>query len=470
MEDDVTRGASHRARSAKPWFPWVAGVATVLACMRCSRSSHQADSSQPLTPVRSAPAIRFPYASESAGLSVFADVEQPVDQLRVFAERSLHDSRGWLGAETLQSPRYTIFLCQDLETIRRLEQQHGLPRSDPAPYRTFEFRGGFYSGVNMVALRCGPGEDARWNIAHELSHAAFDEVVGKSCDAINEGLAEYNAAKVLGWPQSQYLFDAAREAYKGSLIPSLARLFALNYWEFRDDRVKWRYVALSWVLARLLLEDESPAIEGRFPELLATMRFRDPWDALQVTYDLPTLEQAWRNKVESLTRWTQVFGEWSQDGDSLEVTTRGAAILVHRDRPALSEQFDIRVRHSDMDGRTDFGFVLGFQDVDHYIVSCLRVSEARIVICTRDGDRWKSTQFVSMKDLPEDWESEDVQLHCNAEGELRFSYGSRCLAEYDLGLVAFEGGIGLFGEARSHSKDDQVRLAYRYADVRLNPR
>ena len=418
--------------------------------------------------------MRFPYASESAVVSVFADVEQPYAGLRIFAERALHDLREWLGAAhstSLQPPHYAIYLCRDLETIRQLEEQHGLPRSDPDPLRTFEFRGGFYANVSMIALRCSPREDARWNIAHELSHAAFNEVVGKDCDPINEGLADYNAAKILGWPQAQYLFDAATVAYKNNLIPSLRDLFGLDYWEFRDDRVNWRHMALSWALVRVLLEDESAGIEGRFLKFLATMRSTDPFGALRLTYDLQTLEQAWRAKIESLTRWTQAAGEWSQDGDALEVTTRGgSAIRLHRDRPAASTPYEIRIRLKDMNERTDFGFVIGHVDADNFIVFCIRWAESRVAVCTREGNRWKSTEYVPLKDPPAEWTSDGIQLHCNAEGELLLSYGSRDLARHDLGTNAFKGAVGLFAEPRSHSAEEEFRLSCSYADVRFSPK
>jgi len=380
-------------------------------------------------------------------VEVFADVEQPVDDLLSFAESALRQQRTGLGADADPSrPAYAIYLCRELETIRALEERHGWPRSDPGPFRTFEFRGGFYPGSGMIALRCDPGDDMRWDIAHELAHAVFEEVVGQDCDAINEGLAEYSTARLLARGQGPFRLDGLAAAVERNELPSLQRFFGLSYWEFRDERAHGRNFDLSWLLVRVLLEDDAAGIAGRFPRLLENLRALEPWAALRRTYDVALLEDAWKRRAEVASRWIPVYGEWSQGDGTLEVTLRepGFALLVQRQSPYMNEAFSIRTRPTGLEAGSEVGFVVGFESKEHYVALVLRPSTSSLVVTWRTGGHWDSPTSVPVRCFPRDWESAELELACDAQGEIELSCGRRVLARHALGPAAFHGRPGLF--------------------------
>ena len=77
-----------------------------------------------------------------------------------------------------------VHLCASLDRVLDLEEAHGLPRSDPAPHRTFPFRGGYYRDVRMIAVEADP--DPRWQLLHELSHVVFQDSVAHDVDLVDD--------------------------------------------------------------------------------------------------------------------------------------------------------------------------------------------------------------------------------------------------------------------------------------------
>jgi hypothetical protein len=409
------------------------------------------EDAEPRTPrrPRPAPAARtaaFPYVADSPGLIVSADVEVPVEELRQFGEQALRELRTWLdgGRAHFRAPHYKAYFCAELETMRWLETTYGQPRSDPAPFRTFEYRGGFYEDVDLILLQCQPGDDLRWNLGHELCHAVWEERVGTDCDVLDEGLACYAQAKLLGIPQAAYGLDG--QPILPAEVPTLAQLFALDYWQFRDATINDRNFVLSWALARLLLEDERPEIAGRFPALLAALQAVPPWDALVQVYERSMLEPAWREAVERWTTWLPVFGAWSLEAQRFEAKNDepGSVLLIHRDRPLHARPFRLSAQ---VDPSTpalqEMGFALGFQSSERYYAVSLRLPEG-LVVAEHLDEGWGRGHFVPVAELPRDWSTAELVLDVSASGELTLTFGARVLAGCVLGEGAFRGGIGLF--------------------------
>ena len=410
----------------------------------------------------------FPHVARSRAVCISADVDQPIDELCAFAGSTLRSLRAELGGgERADPPTLNIYLCAEVEEMRRLEAAYGWPRSDPAPQRTFEFRGGFYPEPHLILLHAQAGEDLRFAIAHELSHAVFNELVGQSCDALDEGLADYDAARVLGWEPGPYRLEATAKGVLQGSLPSLARFFALDYWQFRDDKLEGRSFELSQLLVRVLLEDRSPAIAGRFPLLLRNLRAADPWNALRRTYDVRRLESVWKDALESASRWFPVYGAWSQTNEARVVTLRspGTAVLLHREPPRAGEAYTIRVRAaSTLDSASELGFVLGYEDAHSYEVLTLRRSERGLVVARCVGDRWGRSTFTPVRDFPADWSTAELSLACSAQGTLVLRFGSRVLAQHARGMDAFGGRVGLFVQPHMQDPSGGGRIAFEYVD------
>ena len=207
--------------------------------------------------------------------------------------------------------------------------------------------------------------------------------------------------------------------------------------------------------------------------MLAALRTQQPWTSLQRTYDVPALEAQWLARIEALTRWTIVYGDWDQAGDAMQTTTGergGAAVLVHRERPLPGQPYSIRAR-LDSDPGDVIGFVVGYRDTDHHAIVVLRLAERRLVVAKRNGFRWSAVAFSDTGELPADWTLDDLTLRCDATGEITVAFGERELACHALGDAAFGGAVGLFVEpsleqdGAGHCRARPV--TYRYADVAL---
>jgi hypothetical protein len=404
----------------------------------------------------------FRYSAVGSDVRIFADVEQPVVALLPFAQSVLRILRRRLCPTEQRSDRiYTVYLCDDIETVERLA--YGLSRLDTTS-RTFKFRGGFFPDAGMIGLQCDPHEDMRPTIAHELTHAVFRESVGTSCDAIDEGLAMYTEAWVAGQYQGPYNVTSIATGLEGGSLPSLSGLFFLDYWQFRDERADNLNYELSLLLARVLLEDSSPDITGRMPELLRNLRAYPPFGALQQTYDIDILERAWRARIEEHSRWIPIYGTWGQRGASFDLTLRqkGTATIVSRQRPRLGEPYSIRARaRSGLGAPRGIGFVLALEDASHYVTAILWPDADAFSVYKREGEEW-TLLYEETSPLPVAWMEKDLQLHCDEQGKVQLSLGSRILARFNLGALAFAGRAGLYVDPDIANENGVRRVLYDY--------
>lgn len=407
---------------------------------------HAASVATPTASILPAPPV-FPHHSRSAAVAIHTDVALDLEGLQELADRTLDRLRGELEVppERRRGP-YEVYLCADIETVRRLEASHGLPRSDPAPERTFAFRGGFYAQVPMIAVCATATPGTRWLLVHELSHAVFHEAVGRSCDAIDEGLANHSAAALLGWPASVPTGLGGLDG--ASDLPSLGAFFALDYWGFRTEADFDRNYALAYLLVHVLRDDPRPALRDRFTAFLGRARDASPWPALLRTYDRVALEGAWHAAIREVSRWSPVFGGWRVVGAGLEgQVDGGVAIVAGSVGGTPGRGFTLECRLSPESPRpVHLGFALGIEEGGDYVALFVTPGSSAIGLSTWSDGQWRDLAVASLAEPAPEWSADVLHLACDPDGRLVLGFGERTLASFELGERAFRGRAGLFAE------------------------
>lgn len=247
-------------------------------------------------------------------------------------------------------------------------------------------------------------------------------------------------------------------------MPTLESSFGLAYWEFRDDRAQERHYALSWFLVRMLIEDDSPEVAGRFLELLENVRTsRDPWQAFRSTYDVEAVEALMNESLELWTRWTPAFGDWRVDPEAIEVDLKGSesALLLYRNRTWRGVPYELEFKlRSKPSGSLGLGFALGYVDADDYVILSVRDRKNDVVIAHRGGDEWRSKETVAL-DLPPDLDG--LTLSCDTQGIATVAANGRVLLRHDLGTKAFSGRPGIWVDQRD--ADDFERMFIEFESI-----
>ncbi|MEQ8768864.1 MAG: hypothetical protein RL885_33470 [Planctomycetota bacterium] len=335
---------------------------------------------------RSALGMLKPYALteslERGGVQYRADRSVPLGRLADHVDTAGELMADWAGFaldEGVPPVRY-VYLCRLVETLLAIERHHDFKSiyqsldSSKTKGRTFEPRGGYYKPLSLVILLDRPGSDAEWDVPHEIVHSIV-EVAGRDvASVLNEGLAELLAPAALyakgarpGDPLPLDLDVAWRSCEELDRISRpgvLSRLFALDYWSFRDAKVENLYYELSTSLVHLLLTHEHPALEGRFPVLISRLRrYPDTWDAFRKTYPPALVERLWVERVKEWRKlpWKKAFGRnWILHGTDLIARQhiRGGSALL-RTEPLGEDGFRLTFSWDELPGEAaTAGFVV----------------------------------------------------------------------------------------------------------------
>lgn len=429
---------------------------------------------------RNAPVFANRFTSDHFELATDSDL--PLYDLAPLAEETHQRMRDWLGMPSVEvgsQPRFEIYLCKSLDTIHQLEVHHGLTMSK-GKNRTFEFRGGCYAGVGMIAIQASPLSDARWNITHEVSHAVFDEFVGmQSAEPIDEGLAEIVAHWIIlqgeGSPETQtvndlrsgYADDCGR-AFVNREVPSLERFFRLDYWQFRAEEVGERNYGLSWSLVKLLLESKDPAVAGRFKRFLDALRAkRRTWLAFTNVYDVRAVEPLWLSEIESWAQWKPTFGDWLEKPGALCGTAARGTVscILSKSAPVAGRAFDIGFEMNDLPAsQLAIGFVLGYRSAQEFVYVEWIADEGRLRILHREKDTWSETIELALL-AGTALLDQRIVMRCEPGGLMKIFVGQREAARYEVGERVYRGAFGLMIGSQQRGANGSSKGTFEFQDV-----
>jgi hypothetical protein len=234
---------------------------------------------------------------------IYSGLELDFERLANVAQWTRDRSLRWLAPEPFETQPIQIFLCDREEELRRLEAELPLPGS-----RSLErtAKGGYFHAHAVILLLVEEHRNLEWLVSHEMFHSVFRSVAAANPPALNEGLAEVVPSWILyGDGPSPVGARATYPSYEALLVelvasgsvPTLESLISASADEFHADR--WRSFALSWSLARLLIESDDPAVAGRLPQLMRAL-VGDPWEAFCQVYDEELVERRWRQALGAL--------------------------------------------------------------------------------------------------------------------------------------------------------------------------
>ena len=385
------------------------------------------------------------------------DAELPLEPLSIVAEDARRRLRGWLELPERATTREptAIYLCRRIDTIYEIERRYGLAVSKE-PWRTFPFRGGCYvDRANFIAIPAESFAAMRWAIAHEVAHTVLAEAAPSRSCAIDEGFAELVSNWLLG-PESiarpedararHYRYEERlRRAVEEQAVPRLRDLVELGYWSFHEQKLEQTHFALSWSLAKLLVESVDPRIEGRYRRLLTRIADGErASSALAAVYDLAHVERAWRESMLQPIAWEPRSGSWETGADALVATASAGASarIVARDAPPVDAGgWTLGFWTPDVvDPAAEFGFVLGWRS-DEHVDALLRAGGRAFAIVERDADgAERRTEHALPLDLV--LVGRSVVLRCDRAGSLALVVDGLIAAEHELGPRAHAGAIG----------------------------
>ena len=235
---------------------------------------------------------------------LYSELELDFERLANVAQWTRDRSLRWLAEEPFETQPIQIFLCDREDELRRLEAELPLPGSR-ALERTS--KGGYFHAHAAILLVVEEGRNVEWLVSHEMFHSVFRSLAAANPPALNEGLAEVVPSWILygdglspeGARATYPSYEAVLvEVVAGGSLPSLESLISASVDEFHADR--WRSFALSWSLARLLIESDDPEIAGRVPALVRAL-VGDPWEAFRQVYDEELVERRWREALAAMT-------------------------------------------------------------------------------------------------------------------------------------------------------------------------
>ncbi|MBK7641895.1 MAG: hypothetical protein IPJ19_02420 [Planctomycetes bacterium] len=387
-------------------------------------------------------------------VDVRTDCEVDVREYADLADRLLPRLREWFAPERAPdplAPRYTLFLCSSVECMLEVERLSGEPPSD-FPGRSFAFRGGFYSRSRMVVAENRPTAWMRASLAHELTHAAFFERVGRNADVFDEGLAcllpDWLLETTSGAPQDQDASDERFETRCGTAVGEarplrLAWLCGLDYWAFRDEQLDGLGFASSWALMKLLVESREPGIGGHMQALFDDLAAGGkPLEALGRQCDRAQLERRWLECMRGWSVWEAAWGSWRDTGNEWTTTLEGwgSHVLVARSR-VPDKGFELGFTwHTPPTEGIGLGFVVGLRKGGNLCSIEVREGALRVILC-RDGE-WQLEQVTR---LPDELvlDCQPVSLRCEPDGRASVRIGSEAFALPGLDADEVDGDCGL---------------------------
>jgi hypothetical protein len=430
-------------------------------------------------------ADRFRYRSTSTNFEIASEQRIALDPLLGVAEATLARTREWLGVTGAPpAAGTTIYVTADAAGLLAIEREHGLdtPRSaDPLDRR---FRGRCFADAHVIVVPLD-STSLRWQVAHEVTHLVFHEIVGRNIEVVNEGLAELVPYWILcgaaGTPET---IDSGYELYDRRLaqaalareIPTFDAFLNVDEARFYDERANWLWYALSWKLSKVLVETRDPLIRGRFKEFLGALATGSPViPALRSVYDARAVESAWLSELGSVAPWRPLFGDWRAEGTGLAGTVAGphSASVISATTLFAGESFALEVALDGPPSRNvAFGFAFDVRDEDDFAYVEFRPGCSRIAIAEREAGRW-----VCVEDYPLDGAVRDtlmaaqrglrVGLRASGRGRLDVLVEGTLAFRFELGRLLNGGSAGLMFENCDVGASERQAVEMRFGALTL---
>jgi hypothetical protein len=250
--------------------------------------------------------VEFGFRRGSQNFLILSTRDLPLSELLVVAEAANALACSALGLDDPDRDRpLPVFLCETNAEVFALEDSVIGHARDPRR-ESWRYAGGYYDAVPMIAVAV-PEDWIKETIPHEVVHSVVARLTPSCPDIIDEGLAGYLTELLLERDGRYAAFLRMRRTRRADVlsaallrdgIPRLADLFALPYYEFRNqDGLKLNY-SLAWCLAKVLLEDTDPQIFNGVPELLRGFDgTADPWEVCCRLYPPRKLESRWTKEI-----------------------------------------------------------------------------------------------------------------------------------------------------------------------------
>jgi hypothetical protein len=411
--------------------------------------------------IPTAPSItdRFKFSARSHDFEIRSEQPFPLEPFLDVAETTLWRTREWLGVA--QSPEVTtlIYLTAGDESLHCVEREHALV---PAASSDGSFRGRCYPAQHVIVI---PQDVAsmRWQVAHEVTHLVFDEIVGRNVEIVNEGLAELVPYWILrgavGTPET---LDAPYELYDARLaravlerdVPTFDAFLAIDETTFYDRGEQWLWYALSWKLAKVLVESPDPLVHGRLRRFLDLLAVGNDVDAaLRATYDERAIAAAWQSAIAEKAAWRPLFGDWRADPYGMAGTVGGAhsACVVTSESLWAGESFSLEVTLDSPPPDAAFGFAFDVRSEDEFVYVEMRPWFGRVTVAEHALGRW-----VRVDEYALDAEAraalfavqrgERLTLHAGGRGLIDVLVDGTSLLHDDLGRALKGGAAGLMFE------------------------
>lgn len=412
-----------------------------------------------------------------------SDSPAALENLSEIAEDTQRRVRAWLA---IPPPRVEskihVYICSDVEELYTLEDAFGLPSSRESKSDR-SFHGRCYPDVGLIVVPFDRAESMRWQIAHEVTHSVFHELVGRNVEIVNEGLAELvpnwilhsNAASPEELDARYDLYDyRCAQAFLTREIPTLESFATGDALAFYDPNTDWLGYALSWKFVKMLVESDHPRIHGRFAQFLRVLGAGNAaWPSLRAVYDTEILAVAWRAELERSARWKPLFGQWRLDAGAMHGTVvgqhSGAAIAASPAWPGESFTIGFTLDRVPPPGM-GFGFALEVTSEDDFVYVEFRPNGQEISVARRALGRWTELYVYRLPGTvdmlaPIGKGGRRIVMAADAAGIVCVRVDNELVLRHDLGHELVEGGFGVMLERCDPDPSESTFATIRFGDV-----
>lgn len=435
---------------------------------------------------------RFSAHLASRHFEMWSEAEVPIRQLIGVAEDTRDRTRAWLGLEdddetvtaNGELDRTRIYFVTSTASLHAIEARHGLTPERHA-HRDRSFRGRCYAELGLIVILIGAESGLRWQVAHEVTHTVFHEIVGLNVEIVNEGLAELLPYWILrtevGTPElldAQYaLYDRrVAQAVLARELPSFDVFVRVDTDRFYDPRARWLWYALSWKLAKVLVENPDPKNRGRYRRFLDQLgRGNAVWPSLRAVYDVDAVETAWRDEIDRSAAWRPLFGDWTIEPNAIVGSVTGPHSACATLSPLLpvGEPFDLALT---LDGSPApdlaFGFVFDARGEADFVYVEFRPGCESVTIAERADGRWLRVDEYSVAPRARPIfdslnSSRRIALHADVDGHLDLRVDGESVVSCELGRELAGGALGVMFERCDPKTPAGERSEVRFRDVQV---
>lgn len=427
---------------------------------------------------------RFCWRATSRNFEIACDQELALEPYLDVAETTLARTRAWLGLGGAPPPGPTqIYLTRDASGVMLVEHERGLDTS-PARQVNPAFRGRCFPQAHLIVVPCDAAS-LRWQVAHEVTHLVFHEVVGRNVEIVNEGLAELLPYWILfGASETPETVDAGYELYDRRIaqavlareVPSFEAFMNVDEATFYDERANWLWYALSWQLAKVLVESPSVQIRGRVRRFLDALGTGMPaMSALQSVYDARAVEAAWQAAIDAVAPWRPLFGDWRTENSTLIGAVAGphSACVVSAETLFAGQPFTLEAALEGAPGRNAaFGFAFDVSGDDDFAYVEFRPGCGRIAVAERECGAWTRVEDdpfdpLVQAALLDPAHARRITLRATSRGQLAVLVDGVIAFRYELGRPLRGGSAGVMFENCDARASESEMLEMRFGAVTL---